>query len=173
MNLIKILTLAALGAITWTSCQKANARYMDVCTGEMITLSQDKETGEMINAETGKPVKLYVNTKTSDTIWAPTGEVVNNGIRRANDGDVLYVFSGKEDKEYKLEIERDGDYKEKYGDGANEYKVKVEDEGRSYKIKHGDYKKKVEKDGDVKIKDGNVKIKIDGETGERKVKVDD
>jgi hypothetical protein len=42
-----------------------------------------------------------------------------------------------------------------------------------YKVKSGDYKKEVEKDGDVIIKDGNKKIKIDGETGERKVKHDD
>ncbi|MCE3281938.1 MAG: hypothetical protein K0Q66_675 [Chitinophagaceae bacterium] len=35
------------------------------------------------------------------------------------------------------------------------------------------YKKKVEDDGDVKIKDGDVKVKIDKETGERKVKRDD
>ncbi len=42
----------------------------------------------------------------------------------------------------------------------------------SYKIKDGDYKKKVEKDGDIKIKDGDTKIKIDGETGEKKIKKD-
>jgi hypothetical protein len=36
----------------------------------------------------------------------------------------------------------------------------------------GDYKIKVEKDGDVKIKDGDTKTKIDGETGEKKVKKD-
>ena len=35
-----------------------------------------------------------------------------------------------------------------------------------------EFKKKVEKDGDVKIKSGNKKIKIDGETGEKKVKYD-
>jgi hypothetical protein len=31
----------------------------------------------------------------------------------------------------------------------------------------------VEADGDVKIKDGDKKVKIDGETGEKKVKNDD
>ena len=35
-----------------------------------------------------------------------------------------------------------------------------------------DFKKKVEKDGDVKIKSGDKKIKIDGKTGEKKVKND-
>ena len=33
-----------------------------------------------------------------------------------------------------------------------------------------DFKKKVEKDGDIKIKSGDKKIKIDGKTGEKKVK---
>ena len=35
-----------------------------------------------------------------------------------------------------------------------------------------DYKIKVEKDGDVKIKDGDTKMKLDNETGEKKVKKD-
>jgi hypothetical protein len=39
-------------------------------------------------------------------------------------------------------------------------------------VKRDDYKMKVEKDGDVKIKDGDKKTKIDGETGEKKVKKD-
>ncbi|RYY53367.1 MAG: hypothetical protein EOO09_18290 [Chitinophagaceae bacterium] len=40
------------------------------------------------------------------------------------------------------------------------------------KIKSGDYKMKVDEDGDVKIKDGDTKTKIDGETGEKKTKKD-
>ena len=47
------------------------------------------------------------------------------------------------------------------------YKYDGDDE---YKIKDGDYKKKVDGD-EVKIKDGDTKIKI--EDGERKVKKDD
>jgi hypothetical protein len=35
-----------------------------------------------------------------------------------------------------------------------------------------DYKKKVDSDGDIKIKDGDTKTKIDGETGKTKVKKD-
>ena len=42
-----------------------------------------------------------------------------------------------------------------------------------YEVKGDDYKVEVEKDGDIKIKDGNSKIKVDGETGEKKVKKDD
>ena len=47
------------------------------------------------------------------------------------------------------------------------YKYEGDDE---YKIKDGDYKKKVDGD-EVKIKDGDTKIKI--EDGEKKVKKDD
>ena len=42
-----------------------------------------------------------------------------------------------------------------------------------YEVKGDDYKVEVEKDGEIKIKDGNSKIKVDGETGEKKVKKDD
>jgi hypothetical protein len=136
----------------------------------------------MINVETGKPVTLYVNSKSKDTIYGPSGKIVNNEIVRLGD---MYVYKGDDD--YKLQLEKDGDYEEKYGD---DYKVKADADGDykkktgednkvkrksngSYKIKRGDYKKEVEKDGDVTIKNGNVKIEIDGETGEREVKIDD
>ena len=44
---------------------------------------------------------------------------------------------------------------------------------QAYEVKGDDYKVEVEKDGDIKIKDGDNKLKIDGETGEKKVKNDD
>jgi hypothetical protein len=62
------------------------------------------------------------------------------------------------------------------GKVINGYIVKTEDgkykyEGDDeYKIKEGDYKKKVDGD-EIKIKDGDTKIKI--EDGEKKVKKDD
>ncbi|MET0634598.1 MAG: hypothetical protein ABWZ25_01140 [Chitinophagaceae bacterium] len=40
------------------------------------------------------------------------------------------------------------------------------------KIKNGDYKMKVDADGDIKVKDGDTTTKIDGKTGEKKVKTD-
>ena len=60
------------------------------------------------------------------------------------------------------------------GDVVNGHVVKIND-GKydlddEYKIKYGDYKKKVDGD-EVKIKDGDTKIKI--EDGEKKVKKDD
>ena len=106
----------------------------------------------MVDKETGKPVSMYVDTKNDDTIYGRTGKVINGKIRRnkAEDGKYIYVYTDDED---------------------NDRKVKNED-GES-KIKSGDYKKEVEKDGDITIKDGDTKIKIDGKTGEKKVKKDD
>jgi hypothetical protein len=144
-----IITLLSLSScFVWMSCQRTEARYIDLATGEPVVLEENTETGEMVNVETGKPVRLYVNTTTKDTIFAPTGKIVNNEVILTESG--MYVYA--DDEEYKLKLEKDGGYKEKWGD---------------------DNKVEVEKDGDVTIKKGDVKIKVDGETGERKVKVDD
>lgn len=126
-----------------TSCDNAKGRYVDLNTGDKVELKKDPETGLMVNAETNKPVTLYVDTKTKDTIYGKTGKVVNGKIIRRSGGTYVY--------------ETDASY------GAK---------SEEYKVKHGDYKKEVEKDGDITIKDGDKKIKIDGETGERKVKND-
>lgn len=56
-----------------------------------------------------------------------------------------------------------------YVDG--QYKIKSDED--QYKEKNGDFKMEREKDGDVTIKDGDTKVKIEGETGEKKVKHDD
>ena len=69
--------------------------------------------------------------------------------------DTIYGSTGKVINGYIVKTE-DGKYKY---DGDDEYK-----------IKDGDYKKKVDGD-EVKIKDGDTKIKI--EDGEKKVKKDD
>jgi hypothetical protein len=145
-----LLGVTVLAALSWASCQPANA-YVDLETGETVTLEKDSTTGKIVNAETGKPVRLYVNKRTKDTIYGPTGAVANNKLRRTEEGKYVYLGDDNERK-----IKGDG-YKEKSEDG-------------DYKIKDGDYKKKVDEDGDVKIKNGDTKIKIDGETGEVKVK---
>jgi hypothetical protein len=45
-------------------------------------------------------------------------------------------------------------------------------EGDEFKSKNGNTTIKREGDGDVKIENGRTQVKIDGETGERKVKKD-
>jgi hypothetical protein len=145
--------IALVATLGWASCQRANG-YVDLETGETVTLEKDSTTGKMVNVETGKPVRLYVNKRTKDTIYGPTGAVANNKLRRTDEG--KYVYLGEDGDDDERKIKGDG-YKEKWEDG-------------DYKIKDGDYKKKVDEDGDVKIKNGDTKIKIDGETGEVKVK---
>lgn len=144
------------------ACTNSNARYVDLETGEPVALEKDEESGLMVHAESRKPVKIYVDTETNDTIYGKTGKVINGNVKKNNDGRYVYLGS-----DYKMEREKDGDYTVKYGDDA---KVKYDD--GELKIKRGDYKKEVEKDGDITIKTKNKKIKIDGETGERKVKYD-
>ena len=149
-TILMAVAVSSLAFLT-QSCDDAEARYIDLSTGDEIEL-RENESGKMVDAETGKPVRVYVDTREKDTIWGETGEVVNGKLIRSDDG------------EWKLKSE----------DG--EVKIKTDNEGGEngeYKIKSGDYKKEVEKDGDITIKDGKTKIKIDGETGERKVKKDD
>ncbi len=134
------------------SCDNKEARYVNPNTGESIDLKKDDESGLMVDAETGKPVSIYVDTETSDTIWGRNGKVVNGKLRRNKGSDGIYVYV----------YETNGD------DGP-----KTKQEDNEYKVKGDDYKKEVEKDGDITIKDGDTKIKIDGKTGERKVKKDD
>ena len=132
--------------IVFSSCALfscTNDRYIDLNTGEAVTLEKDPNTGLMVSTESKKPVQIYVDTKTHDTIYGVSGKIINGKIVRISDG------------------------KYRYDNDAN---VKIEEGG--YKIKDGDYKKVVEKDGDVKIKDGNTKTKIDGETGKKTIKKD-
>lgn len=172
MRALKTFLFAALAAAVWTACSDAKARYVDLTTGEPLDLVRDDETGVLVDAETRKPVRMYVDTRTHDTIWGITGKVINGYVHRKDDGGFVYIDENGKEVEYKYKADDDGSMKVKYGDDAYKYK---RDEDGSYKVKVGDdyYKKKVEDDGDVKIKKGNKKIKVDAETGERKVKYDD
>jgi hypothetical protein len=138
----KILSLLsiALVALLWVSCSNEKGRYVDLRTGEAITVEKDPATGAWINSETKEPVYIYVDTKKNDTIYGKTGVVINGHVVRANDN--VYWYDADMDSEYKVKSE------------------------------NGEYKKKVEDDGDIKIKNGDTKTKIDGETGEKKVKND-
>lgn len=181
-----MIAVAAIGSTLWTACNRAQA-YTDLYSGHTVYLVEDEETGMMVDRDTREPVYLYVNNRTKDTVFGPTGEIVNNRLTRTDYEDrgekggkrYYYVYENgldnkdyavkvkSDDGEYKYERERDGDYKMKQGD---DYKVKYHN--GEYKVKRGDYKYERERDGDVTIKDGDKKIKIDGETGERKVKYD-
>jgi len=132
------LVLVAVGfTLAISSCSRtAGTRYIDLSTGKEVKLEKDDATGLWVAVDTKKPVYIYVDTKTNDTIYGSTGKVINGNVVKLDDGSFVYS----------------GDYKDKSEDG--------------------DYKIKVEKDGDYKIKDGDRKIKVDAEEGERKVKND-
>ncbi|HEV8079653.1 MAG TPA: hypothetical protein VGP43_03000 [Chitinophagaceae bacterium] len=149
MKIFSVFIFAAIALASFTGCDRKES-YVDLETGQTITLEKDSTTGYMVNAETKKPVGIYVNTATHDTIFGRSGKVINNFVVKHPDGRYTY--------------QADGDIKVIDGDA----KLKVDGDGDT-KVKEGDYKKKVQSDGDVKIKDGDTKIKIDKD-GDRKVK---
>jgi outer membrane lipoprotein SlyB len=142
-----------LVGLSLVACQNnPEARYLDLNTGEYMAMKKDSTTGLLVNAQNGQPVDVYVDTQTHDTIWGPSGKVVNGHVEKTgthwkvrDDGTTVTTTS-------------------------DDVKVKTDD--GDTKVKNGSYTKKVDKDGDVKIETGDKTIKIDGETGERKVKKD-
>jgi len=100
----------------------------------------------------GKYVKLEKDEKTGRMINTETHEPVYIYVDRETK-DTIYGATGDVVNGHVV-VTSDGKYD-------------IDDE---YKIKYGDYKKKVDGD-EVKIKDGDTKIKI--EDGEKKVKKDD
>lgn len=159
--------LMVLGSIMFlASCNNGSkvkpGNYVDLNTGDSISVIADPETGYAINSETQKPIYLYVDNN-RDTIFT-TGAIVNHKIFATEDGyyEVDNTKVKVDDEEVKIKYadykkKVDGeDYKVKDGD----YKLKVEGDG-DMKLKDGDYKRKVESDGDIKIKDGDSKTKIE------------
>ena len=147
-----LISTILLGSIFWQSCVETDARYVDLNTGEALSLKKDSTSGLLVNELNGEPIALYVDRTTKDTIYGRTGKVVNGKVIKMQDG--KYVYADTDNGK------------------ANSEEYKSERAGDEKKVKNGDYKKIVEKDGDIKIKNGDTKIKID-KTGERKVKHDD
>ena len=144
------------GIIVIWSCNNPQSRYLDLNSNEYISLKKDSVSGYMMNKRTGEPVDVYVDTKTHDTVYGVTGEIVNGRVHKTDEGKWVVKMNGDE---YKAKSESE-----------NSAKVKIE--GDEYKSKDGSYTVKREGDGDVKIENGNTQVKIDGKTGERKVKKD-
>jgi len=104
----------------------------------------DLTAGKYINLEKDEKTGRMINTETHDPVY-------------------IYVDTETKDTIYGATGDVVNGHVVKTSDG----KYDIDDE---YKIKYGDYKKKVDGD-EVKIKDGDTKIKI--EDGEKKVKKDD
>lgn len=122
---MKHLLIVAVIGIMFTACKRE--RYYDLTAGRYVDLEKDANTGRMINSDTHEPVYIYVDTKTNDTIYGPTGKVINGYVVRTSDGKYKY----ESDDEYKL---KDEDYKKKV-------------DGDEVKIKDGDKKIKKDEDG--------------------------
>jgi len=104
----------------------------------------DLTAGKYINLEKDEKTGRMINTETHKPVYIYVDRETRDTIYGAT-GDVVNGH---------VVVTNDGKYD-------------IDDE---YKIKYGDYKKKVDGD-EVKIKDGDTKIKI--EDGEKKVKKDD
>lgn len=170
-----IMSGAALVVLSglW-ACQNEEGRYLNLTSGEEVVMVKD-EKGRMVEKETGRPVMLYVDQEKEDTFYGVTGRKINGQLRKVSRDSYVYFDGEQEIKidgdEYKVKT---GSSKEKWDADGSEYKykdddIKIKNDG-DYKVKGPGYTKKVDEDGDVKIKTNDKKIKIDGETGERKVK---
>jgi hypothetical protein len=128
---------------------------LPVCFG-WVACSREK--AKYIDLRTGETIKLEKDPVTGFWINADTKEAPYIYVDTKS-GDTIY---GKTGKVINGHVVRSND---------NVYWYDA-DYDIEYKVKSGDYKKEVEKDGDVTIKDGDTKIKVDGKTGETKVKKD-
>lgn len=137
MKTIFVALVALVGTCIWSGCRPQD-RYLDLSTGEKVDLERDSVTGLMVRTDTKEPVQIYVDTETNDTIYGPTGKVINGYVVKLSDGKYKY-----DDGEYKIK------------DDEADYKKKVEKDG-DVKIKDGDSKTKI--DGET----GERKTKTDG-----------
>ncbi|HEY0731093.1 MAG TPA: hypothetical protein VGD33_01640 [Chitinophagaceae bacterium] len=111
-----------------------------------------------VDLRTGKTIELEKDDNTGLMVDATTKQPV-----------YIYVDTRKNDTIYG----KTGEVINGHVIVNNNNEYVYEKDFQPYEVKGDDYKVEVEKDGDIKIKDGDSKLKIDGETGEKKVKNDD
>ena len=121
-----------------------------------VSCSDSKD--RYVDLRTGNKVELVKDEKSGLMVNAATKEPVYIYVD-TNENDTIYGKTGEVINGHLVVNDN------------NEYVY--EKDFTPYEVKGDDYKVEVEKDGDIKIKDGNSKIKVDGETGEKKVKKDD
>lgn len=129
--------------------------YLDPRTGKSMRIRFDTATGMRYNEATNQPIWRYVDKRTykvyagdnNNSMWDTVGtaRMQNNRLEYMDNGDKWITY----DKAWK---EKD--------DKLN----------NDWKLKSGDAKIKVSKDGDIKMKDENGKVKYDAD--DNKVKTD-
>ena len=134
MKTIFVAIAGLIAVCLWSGC-KPQDRYLDLSTGEGVDLEKDSKTGLMVRTDTRKAVEIYVDTRTNDTIYGPTGKVINGHIVKL--GEWKYKYEDGEykikndDADYKKKVEKDGDVKIKDGDT----KTKIDGETGEKKVK--------------------------------------
>lgn len=149
-----------------TSTSGSGASYVSLNSGSGSGSSGSSSTqiirdttsgGGYIYADTRKPIEadlLFVDVSSGDTLYGPSGDIVNNALIQDNgtwkldeakikrDGNKIKVKSGDD----KMKMDED-EMKMKTGD--SKMKVDVNDDS---KLKTPDSKTKVDDDGDTKVK---------------------
>lgn len=131
-----ILVLLGAGALLLASCSNEKGRYVELQTGKTIEIEKDPATGQWIEKESNRPVYIYVDTKTNDTIYGKTGDVINGHV--INHDNRYWYEMDEEYKvksgDYKYKVEEDGDIKIK----TDDKKVKIDGETGEKKVKNDD-----------------------------------
>lgn len=121
--------------------------YINLISGEKVTIIADPTTGIAVDSKTQIPVEFYYNPTTLDTLYQ-NGMVVNRMLIKEGEG------------KYKLDdmkIKIDGD---KIKIKTDTSKLKID--GDEMKMKDGEEKTKMDND-EMKIKSPSGKVKIDDE----------
>jgi hypothetical protein len=149
-----------------TEVNTSEASYVNLSTGEPVTIIRDTEKGQYVYSDTKQPIEkdlFFVDVNTSDTLYGTSGVVVNNAVIKSPEGS--WTLNDEM-------VIRDGDeIRIKTAD------VKLKIDGDEMKYKEGDSKVKTNGD-ESKTKTPDSKTKTDGsesktKTPDTKVKVED
>jgi len=129
--------------------------YVNARTGKKQKLKVDRSTGTVMDEETGEPVWHYVDTRNwwvyglddSDWMWDTVGHA------KMNNNKIVYESDNGSWTDYDAEFK------------STDEKIQ-----KTWKTRIGDTKIKVDKDGDVKVKDKSGTVKYDAD--DNKVKSD-
>jgi hypothetical protein len=140
------------------------------------TFRTNSAAGDYLDPRTGKAVRIRVDTATGMRY----NEATNEPIWRYVDKRDYKVYSGSSDNNSMWDTvgtARMQNNRLEYRDSSNNWvsydkawRVKDDKLHNDWKMKNGDTKIKVSKDGDIKVKDENGKVKYDANSG--KVKTD-
>ncbi len=138
---------------------KNSIGLMLIATASIIVVSCANEKSRYVDLRTGQTLEMVKDKETGLWVDATTKQPVYIYVDTKK-GDTIYGKSG---------VVINGHVKK---GSDNVYWYDADMETTVLEANSDDYKMKVEKDGDIKIKDGDKKTKIDGKTGETKTKND-